>query len=213
MTHTDGLRFGWVDTSIRQLVETRPAAVTYAYALITCVDSTTDLSHLKTARAITQRHPQCGFLGTALVIPGELLADIVTEFNLFNGFDEAWFFRNVPQVAKPDDVSLVAPLDLRQEAIPQELRDWMRASGCELGLGDGGGLNYVTLDERVAVVLERDGLERSTTWRWARAWIVLTGWWTRHGPMNSRYSIRRFLSIWSSTWWRFISPVSTRAMP
>ena len=89
----------------------------------------------------------------------KLTARIGKEFNLFNGFDEVWLFREVPQFPKPDDVILVAPLDLREDAISHELCRWMHASGCEVGLGDGIGLNYVTREDSVAAILECGKME------------------------------------------------------
>jgi hypothetical protein len=53
---------------------------------------------------------------------------------------------------KPEGVRIVAPCDLSEE-VPTEVADWMWRSGCIAGLGDGVGLNYVTVDERVARLL------------------------------------------------------------
>lgn len=157
MKRTDDLNVGWLDTSIGLLLESQDAMFAgYAYVLITRVDSATDLRQVPTARAIIERYPACRFLGGGLVIPAGALAEAGKEFNLFNGFDEAWWFSREPQLPKPDAVFLVAPLDLRDDAVSDQLRDWMRASGCELGLGDGVGLNYVALDESVALELEKN---------------------------------------------------------
>ncbi len=160
MKRMDDLQFGWVDTSIHSLLETQRAiVVSFAYALITSIDSAADLRRLPTGQMIVQRYPQCGFLGTGLVVPIDLLARIGKEFNLFNGFDEVWLFREEPRLLKPDDVILVAPLDLREDAISHELCDWVYESGCEVGLGDGIGLNYVTRENSVAAILECGKME------------------------------------------------------
>ena len=156
MKRVDDLKVGWLDTRIGTLVESRGAVFAqYAYALITSVDSATELRQLPTGRAIIERRPACRFLGGGLVIPAGALAAVGREFNLFNGFDEVWWFSDEPKVPKPNEVFLVAPLDLREDGVVEELRDWMRASGCELGLGDGVGLNYVAFDESVALALEQ----------------------------------------------------------
>lgn len=160
MKRVDDLSVGWLDTSIGTLIEAQSAAFAqYAYALITTVDSVTDLRQLSTGRAIIERHPACRFLGGGLVIPTRTLAEVGKGFKLFNGFDEAWWFTAEPQVPKPDDVFLVGPLDLREDAVSDQLRDWIRASGCQLGLGDGIGLNYIAVEESVALALEQSATQ------------------------------------------------------
>jgi hypothetical protein len=156
MKRKDNLSVGWLNTSIGTLLENQDAMfAVYAYALITRVDSATDLRQVLTSRAIIERYPACRYLGAGLVIPAGALPEVGKEFNLFNGFDEAWWFTLEPELPKPDEVFLVAPLDLRADAVCEQLRDWMRVSGCELGLGDGIGLNYVAVDESVALALEQ----------------------------------------------------------
>jgi hypothetical protein len=50
---------------------------------------------------------------------------------------------------KPEGIRIVVPCDL-SEGVPSEVADWMWRSGRIVGLGDGEGLNYVTVDERLA---------------------------------------------------------------
>jgi hypothetical protein len=46
-------------------------------------------------------------------------------------------------------ITIVAPYNLSEE-VPTEVVNWIYRSGCIVGLGDGDGLNYVTVNERVA---------------------------------------------------------------
>lgn len=157
MMRLDDLHFGWLDTCIQAFLnDQRSVVARYAYALISSIDSATDLTKLPTGLAITRRFKQCAFLGTGLAVPAGSLALIGKELNLFNGFDEVWLSMEEPKVSKPDGVFLVALLNLREEKIPLGVCDWMRSSGCALGPGDGEGLNYVTRDETVANALQRN---------------------------------------------------------
>jgi hypothetical protein len=83
-----------------------------------------------------------------------MLADPVVSRHLFTGFDEVWCFREEPTLAKPDAVSIVAPLNLSTDAVPGDVADWMKSAGCALGLGDGIGMNYVCRDEQTALLLQ-----------------------------------------------------------
>jgi hypothetical protein len=60
-----------------------------------------------------------------------------------------WLSGEAPLGPKPEGVSIVAPRNLSDE-VPNEVAEWMYRSGCVVGLGDGEGLNYVTIDEDVA---------------------------------------------------------------
>lgn len=71
--------------------------------------------------------------------------------DVFTGFDEVWILRGGP----PDlDLSDLPPLtsdgtDLSVE-IPTELVEAIARTNCVLAIGDGCGLNFATMDERLA---------------------------------------------------------------
>ena len=87
--------------------------------------------------------------GSGVLLSGQQTVSLAREYLLFTHFDEVWLFREAPMEPKPEGVSIVAPYNL-SEVVPSEVADWMWRSGCVVGLGDGEGLNYVTVDEGVA---------------------------------------------------------------
>jgi hypothetical protein len=91
-------------------------------------------------------------VGSGILLSGRQTVLLARKYRLFTHFDEVWLFDEAPIEPKPERASLVAPYDLSEE-VPTEVADWMWRSGCIAGLGDGVGLNYVTVDERVARLL------------------------------------------------------------
>lgn len=79
------------------------------------------------------------------------LVDLVND-EFFTGFDEMWILSGVPERGKPQDIRITSDRPL--SALSEGLTDWMTASGCFVGLGDGIGLNFVTVDERLAMRLK-----------------------------------------------------------
>lgn len=155
MRNVHGLSIGWVDTSIGELVRTRAEALTrFTHVLITSIDSSTDLHEVPTVQEVVGRYDGCGFLGRSLKMPAQVVSEITGTFNLFNGFDEVWWFSKEPLLPLPEGVTIVSPLDLREDELPEDLERWMAASGCNLGLGDGIGMNFVTPDATTANYVE-----------------------------------------------------------
>jgi hypothetical protein len=155
MRMADGLTVGWLDTSIGALVRHDAGALArFGYWLVTSVDSSTDLPGNRSARTIVDRYAGCVFLGQGLIVPGTDAVDVAEEFDLFNGFDEVWLFETQPSKAKPRELSIVSPLNLGSDPVPPPLASWMGQVGCELGLGDGIGLNYAAQNEAVAKLIE-----------------------------------------------------------
>ena len=156
MRIVDGFRFGWTAISIGRLLAVDPTLFTrFGYLLITSIDSSTDVGGLATGYHLLEHCTGCSLLGEGLVVPAAQLAQIAREFNLFNGFDEVWCFDRRPGVAMPTMIALVAPLNVERDPPPHGLEEWMRQSGCTLGLGDGDGLNYVTVMLELAERIER----------------------------------------------------------
>lgn len=156
MRRTNNISVGWLDTSIGALVRSRPTLLArFAYVLVTSLDSSTDMGSLPVVAAILQRMAASKLLGSGLVLPSSVLAQTAEDYKLFTGFDELWCFHHEPTIPKLSDISIVAPLNLSTDDVPEMLADWMDESKCLLGLGDGIGLNFVARDERIAVALER----------------------------------------------------------
>jgi hypothetical protein len=148
---------GWLGTNIRAVLQRDVNLIShFAFVLITSIDSAIDLPTAAVAKRIVEKHPRCGFLGKGLLVPGVDIAEIVEAFDLFNGFDELWCFDSSPTAPKPEDVLIMPPLNVNndEEAI-RRVASWMMESRCTLGLGDGIGLNFVTIDETIAHILEQ----------------------------------------------------------
>ena len=159
MKKQNGLNVGWVESSIGALLRSDAHLPgRFGYVLVTSVDSSRDLSTLHEAQEITRRHPEARFVGSALLLPSSQAAEVTGAFKLFTGFDEVWWFNEAPPLPKPEDVSLVAPLNVATDEISPALVAWMKDSKCRLGLGDGIGLNFVTPDDAVAELLEHTAM-------------------------------------------------------
>jgi hypothetical protein len=125
----------------------------FPYVLITCLDSKKDMINSKTGRKIVEMEESCGFLGRSLVVSDAKILDIAKNYNLFYGFDEIWLYETYPVLDKPEEISLVATLDLSKDAPSQELLEWFYESACVLGLGDGIGMNYLTTSKEIVEFL------------------------------------------------------------
>ncbi len=156
MRKVDGLIIGSLESSVRKLVENNVAFLNeIPFVLITSVDSEIALSSAIIGRSIIEGYPKCKFLGTGIVVPRGLLFEVHNSLDLFHGFDEVWFFTKEPTLQKPNDGWLVGPLNLNLENLAPSLAHWMSESACNLGLGDGTGLNVATQDEEIAKEIER----------------------------------------------------------
>ena len=124
----------------------------FQFALITSLDSNTNLRRVRAVTQAMDKWVECRFLGDGLVMPVDLLPK-VADLDLLTGFDEVWFFQNEPSLPKPAGVSLVGPVRLDVDQTPPLLGDWMEESSCELGLGDGTGLNFVTHRKDIAAAI------------------------------------------------------------
>jgi hypothetical protein len=151
MPHSSFLRGGYKkDSFIADLVEEHPEFVeSFPFALVTSLDSSPPTSLPNVRRALAEHVDEFQEVGSGVLLSGEQLILLARKYLLFTHFDEVWLFREAPMDPKPEGVRIVAPCDLSEE-VPPEVADWMWRSGCVVGLGDGDGLNYVTVDERIA---------------------------------------------------------------
>ena len=139
------------DLFIADLVADSPEFMeSFPFALITSLDSSPPTSLTNVRRALAE-HVDEEFreVGSGVLLSGQQTVLLARKYLLFTHFDEVWLFREAPMEPKPEGVRIVAPYNLSEE-VPTEVANWVRRSGCIVGLGDGDGLNYVTVDERVA---------------------------------------------------------------
>lgn len=143
VTTTDNkIVVGWLDSNIREIARSGSLS-RFGQVLITSLDSSRNLAELEFGEKIRSFDPSCALLGAGVVVPGRLIKSIEESLGLFFGFDEVWCFDDRAPLRSPRGVSIVAPLNFVEEGASPELVEWMRASGCALGLGDGIGLNFV----------------------------------------------------------------------
>lgn len=146
------------------------------WCLVTCIDCSRGVASIMKAMGIHKWEAFCSFLGEALVVSDGKILDVAMEYNLFNGFDEIWLYRDCPDVEKPKEVSIVSTLDLSKETPSKELLEWFKVSGCILGLGDGVGMNYVTTSREIVQFLNTRQREFESGIRERESIIYGSGW-------------------------------------
>jgi|SRR5688572_8313510 len=153
MRQSNGLMFGWVDSDIRSVI-LEGILSRFHSVLITSLDSARDLNGI--AHHMLSGTPT-SLLGPAIVVAGETIAEIAASRSLFVGFDEVWCFQAAPTTVKSVG-GIVGPRNLNDDPLPPETGAWMIDTKCQLGLGDGIGLNFVTPQREIAdAILQMDG--------------------------------------------------------
>ena len=138
------------DLFIADLVAERPGFIeSFLFVLITSLDSSPPTSLTNVLRALAEHVDEYREVGSGVLLSGQQTVLLARKYLLFTHFDEVWLFGEAPMEPKREGVTIVAPCNLSEE-VPSEVADWMWRSGCVVGLGDGEGLNYVTVDEGVA---------------------------------------------------------------
>lgn len=154
--HTRWLASLDIPAVLRRVLALRPDI---QYALVSMIDSTPGVGNLPSLVPLLER------LGAFYKrVDGDVVLDIPTllglveEQDFLTGFDEVWLCAHIPKSNKPELFRMTS--DTRLSGVPPaELAEWMLASGCVVGLGDGDGLNVATFDRALAVALATgDGL-------------------------------------------------------
>jgi hypothetical protein len=153
MRQSNGLIFGWVDSDIHSVI-LEGILSRFHSVLITSLDSARDLNGI--AHRMLSGTPT-SLLGPGIVVPGKAIAEIAASKDLFVGFDEVWCFHAPPTRVKHSG-GIVGPTNLNDDPLPPETGAWMIDTKCQLGLGDGIGLNFVTPQQEIAdAILQVDG--------------------------------------------------------
>ena len=144
----DLVLWGWnPDLDIPSALRIVPADLRPTHALVTVVDSSANVRGISSVGPLLEEmNAAHEYVGDALAITVSVLLRLSHDYNFFHGFDEVWLCNAVPAVGKPAELRLTSDVQLGAE-LPVGAAEWMQASGCIAGLGDGVGLNYVTSDE------------------------------------------------------------------
>jgi hypothetical protein len=120
-----------------------------SHALITMIDSSAEVNLLGSVRAaIEGLGVEYKPLGGGVLLPGSSLLQLDRD-GLFTGFDELWLFRDPPLERKPDSERLTSDHKL-SVAPPRLVTDWLCRNSGIAGLGDGIGLNWITVSPALA---------------------------------------------------------------
>jgi hypothetical protein len=134
---------GWIDTTIHGfLLEVEEPTSSMAYALVTCLDSSFEVtSMLEQSKQLSGLKGKCHPVGQGILLTTRQLLAAERHNRLFFGFDEVWFFPTSEVEPKPESLVLTGPEKVSPHEIEQ-YSEWMRSSNCSLGLGDGAGMNF-----------------------------------------------------------------------
>ena len=134
---------GWIDTTIHDfLLEIEEPTSSMAYALITCLDSSFDVSSLlEQSKSLNRLKGKCQLVGQGILLTTRQLLTEERHNQLFFGFDEVWFIPSSEVEPKPESLVITGPERINSHEL-EEHSEWMRSSNCSLGLGDGTGMNF-----------------------------------------------------------------------
>jgi hypothetical protein len=132
-----------MDTSIHDfLSQIEEPTSDMAYALVTCLDSSSDVASLSENSPLLKEFKNQGkFVGKGVLLTIRRLLALERRQRIFFGFDEVWFFSQALVCPKPENVMITGPGKIPSEMTP-DLTEWMRSNGASLGLGDGVGMNF-----------------------------------------------------------------------
>ena len=135
---------GWLNSSIHDFLESFPQShPSMEYALVTCLDSNSDLaSLLEESTEFKSLMADACPLGRGVLLPTKKLLEAEASDRVFFGFDEVWFFPSGSIEPKPESVGLVGPARIDQRTM-NKLGLWMTGNSCSLAFGDGEGLNLI----------------------------------------------------------------------
>jgi hypothetical protein len=140
------------DLHVADLVADHPEFIEdFPFALTTSLDGSPPTSLNSVRRALVEHVDEFREVGSGVLLSGQQTVLLADRYPLFTHLDEVWLFRNELLEPKPEEVTIVLPRYNLSEEVPTQVANWMLRSGCIVGLGDEGiGLNYVTVDERIA---------------------------------------------------------------
>lgn len=151
------LHTGWISgRNIPWLLTANPSFVDETdHVMVTTNDSTGEVATTSgLVEVLEDRDLPVANVGEGLVLDLPTMRDLIAEDFFFWGFNVVWICPASPSEPLPEGVVFTGE-GPRGDALPQGLTEWMRATSCKIGLGDGVGLNYVTLSDAIAEEIER----------------------------------------------------------
>lgn len=135
---------GWLDGSIHGFLEFVAPTSMAQYALVTCLgNDQAPALLLEKDKVLEPLRPQAQIIGNGFLVPTNLLLEADVWQQIFTGFDEVFFFpTKFIGRPKPESASLVGPGRVTQFMLDL-FGKWLSDYSCSLGIGDGGGLNFV----------------------------------------------------------------------
>lgn len=151
--------FGNCDGSIgTTLVRCREVMASLPWALITCLDSLSDLHEIRELPVLRSQYG-ASLHGNSILLPGSEIVRAALELkSFFVWFDEVWWFEHPPVLLMPDDISITAPVDF-SEALNESAQRWFLDSNSILALGDGYGMNYMTSRKDLLLAIVEESTE------------------------------------------------------
>jgi hypothetical protein len=96
---------------------------------------------------------QVQVVGADIAVSLAAFLRFVDDPSMMSGFDEVWFLTGPPRAERPDLFRLTSDRDVGSLPADQ-LWSWMDGAGSTLGLGDGAGVNYATINPAIAGVMQ-----------------------------------------------------------
>lgn len=149
MNTKEKLYVGNIDYSIGMFIKNNfELIIKYPHTIISSIDSSRNLTELTICEEIAKIGCSYQIISGQISLLTKQLDQIEQKLNLFNGFDEVWFFSAAPTNSVPHNFWITGPRDIDID-LPNGLSDWMEENNCKLGFGDGIGLNYVTMEKNI----------------------------------------------------------------
>jgi len=146
---------GNIDYSIAMFIDKDFEVLSqFPYSIISSIDSNRNPIDLITDKEIAKTISNFKDISKQLSILTKDLKKLLQEFDLFNGFDEIWFFSEIPKNPIPQAFWITGPREIQTD-FPTGLLEWMEINHCGLGLGDGIGMNYVTIYSNISEYMNK----------------------------------------------------------
>lgn len=129
-----------------------PAVFKDFFILSTYIDSdpnTGKILQYHVGKEELEKH--CTLLGNSAIFKYDVFSKIVERFNLLNGFDEIWCFREMPTTPIPSNVTLCGVENIDSSII----YPWMIKTNCIAGFGDGLCLNCIATEPAIIDLINK----------------------------------------------------------